>query len=221
MIFAAGLGVRMGDLTRSRPKPLIPVAGQPLLDYALDIAHAARVSRIVVNSHYHPDQIAAHLKGRALISHETTLLDTGGGLRNAAHLLGASPVFTLNSDTVWAGPNALLSLQEAWRPADMDALLLLVPKSRAHARKGGGDFALEEDGRLRRGGDMIYTGAQIIRMDRLKEMPEGAFSLNLCWDAIAQSGRLSGTLYQGQWCDVGHPEGITKAESMLTGAADV
>jgi bifunctional N-acetylglucosamine-1-phosphate-uridyltransferase/glucosamine-1-phosphate-acetyltransferase GlmU-like protein len=89
MIFAAGLGTRMGALTADRPKPLIPVAGLPLLDHALAIARPA-AQRIVVNTHYRADQIAAHLAGTdTLISHEPgPLLETGGGLKAALPLLG-------------------------------------------------------------------------------------------------------------------------------------
>ncbi|MDE3080656.1 MAG: NTP transferase domain-containing protein, partial [Paracoccaceae bacterium] len=81
MLFAAGFGTRMGALTATRPKPLVEVAGRPLIDHALDLASGASVGRIVVNTHYLPDQIAAHLAGRGiLLSHEPQILETGGGL---------------------------------------------------------------------------------------------------------------------------------------------
>ena len=213
MLFAAGFGTRMGDLTRNRPKPLVQVGGKALIDHALDLTKG--MAPRVVNTHYLADQIHAHLAGsNVTISHETTeILDTGGGLRQALPMLGNGPVFTLNSDAVFKGENPLNFLQEHWRPDIMGALLLCVPMERAEGRKGAGDFSLY-DGRLRRGGDLVYTGAQIMRTDRLSDMPQGPFSLNLLWDAMAQDGRLFGVIYPGYWCDVGHPGGIALAEEM-------
>ncbi|EPX82486.1 nucleotidyltransferase family protein [Salipiger mucosus] len=217
MLFAAGFGTRMGTLTADRPKPLIPVAGRPLIDHARALAEDAGASRVVANAHYRADQLAAHLDGTgvALSREAPEILDTGGGLRAALPLLDANPVFTLNTDAVWAGPNPLSALAQAWDPDRMDALLLCVPPAQAVGRKGGGDFTLGSDGRLSRGGDMIYTGAQILRTDRLAGVSDAVFSLNMVWSEMAAEGRLFGQPYGGHWCDVGHPEGIALAEAML------
>ena len=214
MLFAAGFGTRMGALTQDRPKPLIEVAGRPLLDHALDLT--SHLPTRVVNAHYRADQVAAHLHGTGvtLSEEQPDILDTGGGLRHALPLLGTGPVFTLNTDAVWAGPNPLAHLAAHWRD-DMEALLLCVPLDRAVGRQGGGDFSLDAEGRLIRKGDLVYTGAQILRTDRLAGMPAGAFSLNALWNEIARDGTLHGLTYPGHWCDVGHPAGITLAEDML------
>lgn len=214
MIFAAGLGTRMGALTAARPKPLITVAGQPLLDHALHIARAAS-PRIVVNTHYRADQIAAHLTGQPIqLSHEPELLETGGGLRAALPLLNGNPVFTLNSDAVWRGPNPLTTLATAWRD-DMEALLLLLPRTQAIGHTGPGDFTLDAENRLTRAPGLVYSGAQIIRTDDLTAIPEAKFSLNRLWDRMAARGTLYGLPYTGQWCDVGRPESLPLAEAML------
>ena len=89
--------------------------------------------------------------------------------------------------------------------------------ARAIGRAAPGDFSLT-DGRLSRGGDLVYTGAQIIKTDLLADMPKGAFSLNLLWDRMIDRGRLSGIFHDGRWCDVGHPAGLKTAERMLEGA---
>ncbi|WP_113911686.1 nucleotidyltransferase family protein [Roseovarius dicentrarchi] len=222
MLFAAGFGTRMGDLTADRPKPLISVAGRTLLDHALDIAADAGHARIVVNAHYKSDQIAAHLAGRDIaIAYETPdILDTGGGLRAALPLLGAETVYTMNTDAVWRGPNPLRLLSAAWQPDAMDALLLCVPPSRAIGHSGEGDFLMTEAGVLSRGAGLVYSGVQIIKASTLADMPDGAFSLNKVWDKLLATGRLHGCTYPGAWCDVGHPAGITLAEQMLN-APDV
>ena len=223
LLFAAGMGTRMGALTADRPKPLIEVAGRTLLDRALDLADAAGVGRKVVNTHYLGGMIAEHLAGRAdiMLSPETTLLETGGGLAAALPLLGPGPVLTLNTDAVWTGPNPLTSLSVAWDAAAMDALLLLAPKAAATGHRGSGDFDLHADGRLSRGSGYVYLGAQILVPNLLDAIPGPAFSLNAAWDRAIGRGRCSGIIHPGGWCDVGHPAAIALAETLLREAADV
>jgi len=222
MLFAAGLGTRMGVLTAHQPKPLIKVAGRALIDHALE--QVGHVRRIVVNLHYLPDQIRAHLRDRddILFSDETdTVLETGGGLRKAMPLLAQDPVFTMNTDAVWTGENALSQLVRSWNPDIMDALLLLVPRDRAIGHRGAGDFLIAPDGSLSRGPGLVYTGAQIIKTDELSAIAEPAFSLNRLWDGMAAGRRLFGVVHTGGWCDVGRPECIPLAEAMLKEAHDV
>lgn len=224
MLFAAGFGTRMGALTADRPKPLIPVAGRPLIDHALGIARAAGAGRIVVNTHYRADQIAAHLAGTGVrISHEPgPILETGGGLRQALPLLGPGPVAILNSDGIWTGANPLAQLAQAWDGTRMDALLLLLPLTRALSHGGRGDFRLDGQGRLTRGQggeDHVYLGASILNPACLGGREGEAFSLNRPWNGAIAAGRAYGLLHQGQWCDVGRPEGIAVAETLLAGAA--
>lgn len=217
MIFAAGLGTRMRPLTDSLPKPLIPVGGQTLLDRAITLGRAGGSARIVVNTHYLGGMIADHLSGSGIaISHEPgPVLETGGGLRQALPLLGPGPLMTLNPDVVWTGPNPMAALRAAWDPARMDALLMLVPLDRATARVGGGDFALDDAGRIGRRGDFVYGGAQVIDPALLDGIPDRVFSLNRCWDAAIARGRAFGLIHPGGWCDVGRPEAIPVAEALL------
>lgn len=219
MIFAAGFGTRMGALTSSRPKPLLELAGQTLLERAIGLGHSAGVKRAVVNAHYHADQIeaAAARKGVLVSREDPRILDTGGGLRKALPLLGRQIVFTLNPDAMFFGPNPLDVLRTGWPGVETGALLLLVPAERAEMRAGGGDFGIEEGGRLTRGGPLVYTGAQILDTRILHEIDDAVFSLNACWDMLAARGRLHGLVYPGRWCDVGTPEALAHAESLLAG----
>ena len=216
MLFAAGKGTRMGDLTKDRPKPMIEVAGKPLIDHALQIANAADVGPIVVNLHYLPQLLKAHLSGQDIVFSDETdgLLETGGGLRKALPLLCSNPVLTMNTDAVWNGPNPIETLKNAWQP-QMEALLLLVKKQNVSGHLGAGDFGINAEGRLHRAPDLIYTGVQIIRTDVLSEITEDAFSMNLAWDIIAKRNGLFGAVYDGKWCDVGQPSSIPLAEAML------
>lgn len=223
MIFAAGFGTRMGALTETRPKPLIEVAGKPLIEHALRIVDSAGIDTVVANLHYLPEALSNYLapKGVALSLEPDEILETGGGLRQAMTLLGDGPVFTLNSDAVWTGTNPLLQLANAWNPAEMDALLLLLPPDRATGHTGDGDFVADEFGRLTRGPGLVYSGAQIIKTEGLNEIQETSFSLNALWNRMLSEGRLFGIVHSGGWCDVGRPEGIALAESLLQSAGDV
>lgn len=219
MLFAAGFGTRMGALTANKPKPLIEVAGKPLIDHALAIADAANVSKTVVNLHYLGDQIARHLQGRdiALSWERAQILETGGGLKAALPLLESDTVFTLNTDAVWSGQNPLVELQAAWDADKMDALLLLLPATEALGHRGTGDFLIAQDGRISRASGAaapIYLGAQILKTQAISAIPEPVFSLNLLWDRAIAQGRAFGLIHQGGWCDVGRPEGIALAETL-------
>lgn len=218
MLFAAGFGTRMGALTADRPKPLIEVAGKPLIDHAL--AQAEGVGRIVANVHWKPDALVRHLQARGVaVTREDPILETGGGLRAALPLLGEGPVMTLNTDAVWTGENPLSQLRDAWDDGRMDGLLLVLPD--AAAGKGAGDFVMDAEGRLGRAKGargQVYLGAQILRTEGLSAITETVFSLNLLWDRMIAAGRLYGVVHRGGWCDVGHPAGIAEAEAMLARA---
>ncbi len=217
MLFAAGFGTRMGELTQNTPKPLLKVGDKTLLDRTLELTKAISPAHTVVNAHYHHQQVVDHLKETPVqvVVEEPDILETGGGLRNALPLLGDGPVFTSNTDAVWRGPNPFQLLLEAWQPKEMDALLLCLPKESAIGHKGKGDFVLHETGQISRGPGVVYSGIQILKTDGLNDISETSFSLNLLWDQMHKTERLYGLTYPGKWCDVGSPEGITLAEEML------
>ncbi|NJM49627.1 MAG: nucleotidyltransferase family protein [Sphingomonadales bacterium] len=228
MVMAAGLGTRMRPLTNDRPKPLVMVAGKTLIDHSLDKLHEAGVSDIVVNIHYLPEMVTAHLAEKAMdfkitISDESEqLLETGGGLIKALPFLGEDPFFCINSDNIWTenGGIALQKLVGAWDAEHMDALLLVVPVAGAHNHQGAGDFYLSEDGRLERRGErenapFIYTGIQMISHRLLRDPPKGAFSTNILWTRAIDEGRLYGFVHSGEWFDIGSPGAIAPTEARL------
>ena len=226
MILAAGMGKRMRPLTASQPKPLVRVAGKPLIDHALDRLEDAGVAKAVVNVHYLADALEAHIVGRAApavtISDEREeLLETGGGMLKALPRL-PDPFFSLNSDNIWLdGPSsAFHDLSNRWNPDEMDALLLVVPHARAVNFSGAGDFHMDPLGRLRRRisgriAPFIYTGIQLVSRRLMREAPEGAFSTNLLWNRAIEEGRLFGASFTGQWFEVGTPEAIAPTEAAL------
>lgn len=229
MVMAAGLGKRMRPLTASQPKPMVRVAGKPLIDHALDRLAEAGVAKAVVNIHYLADALEAHLGARrkpaiAISDEREALLETGGGMiRALPHL--PDPFFCLNADNVWLdGPqNAFAELSARWNPDEMDALLLLVSHARAVNFGGIGDFYMDPRGRLsrKRAGRVapfIYTGIQLVSHRLLRDAPEGRFSTNLLWDRAIAEGRLYGASFTGLWFEVGSPQAIGPTEEALRSA---
>ncbi|MEM7439862.1 MAG: nucleotidyltransferase family protein [Pseudomonadota bacterium] len=220
MIFAAGFGTRMRDLTKDMPKPMLPVAGRPMIDHALDHVFAAGISQAVVNTHYLAPVIEAHLKGRPNVTtlrEEPDVLETGGGLRNALPQLGSGPVVTMNPDAIFIGPNPvefLLSSQ-----AGNAATLLLLPRHKALSHGGRGDFDMDASRTLSwrdgEAADYIYTGVQLIDPKGLQEIPEKKFSLRLLWEKYMEDDDVKGVVYPGSWIDVGTPEGLASADAEL------
>jgi N-acetyl-alpha-D-muramate 1-phosphate uridylyltransferase len=224
MVMAAGLGTRMRPLTNDRPKPMVMLAGKPLLDHCLDQLRLAQIGKIVVNVHYLPEQVEAYLAAHAQdfdvhVSDERgLLLETGGGLVKAAPFLPEEPFFCINSDNIWIdGPsNSLCNLAAHWDGDMMDALLLVVPRERAHCHSGRGDFFVGDDGRLQRRGihdfaPFVYIGIQLISHRLLKGAPDGPFSTNVLWDRAIANGRLYAIEHQGDWFDIGSPQAIKAA----------
>lgn len=231
MVLAAGLGKRMRPLTASRPKPLIEVAGKPLLDHILDRLHAAGVEKVVVNVHYLADAIEAHLARNphgldiTVSDERSLLLETGGGMVKAAPLIESDPFLVVNSDNLWLdGPaDTLKLLASHWDTGRMDALLLLVPHARAGNHGGLGDFHMDRTGRLRRRersrvAPFVYTGIQIVSKRLLDGAPDGPFSINRQWDRAIEEGRCFGAVHQGLWFDVGTPQSIRATELTLEDA---
>lgn len=228
MLMAAGLGKRMRPLTATRPKPLVRVAGQALIDHALDRIEDAGIRRTVVNVHYLADAVEAHLQARArqtgadypVSDERARLLETGGGLINALPLLGDAPFLCANSDNLWInGPgDSIRLLASRWDDAEMDALLLVIPHARATGHRGLGDFHLDPQGRLsrRKSGRVapfVYTGVQIISPRLIKDPPSDVFSTNIFWDRAIAQGRAYGMTHSGLWFDVGTPEAIPLVEA--------
>jgi MurNAc alpha-1-phosphate uridylyltransferase len=225
MIIAAGLGLRMRPLTDHRPKPLIEVAGKPLIDYGMDRLREAGIQKAVVNGHYLADQIRLWSKQQTspetIFSDERAeILDTGGGIAKALPLLGEQPFFVLNSDSFWIDGKvpSLSRLRNAWNDATMDCLLLLCHVDRTIGYDGQGDFLLGRDGRLIRQkgpGALAYIGGYLVHPRLFAGVAVEKFSMNVLWDKAILRGRLHGIAHSGKWLHVGTPAAIALAEAEL------
>ena len=230
MVLAAGLGTRMRPLTDDRPKALVEVGGRVLIDHMLDRLVEAGVETAVVNVHAFADRLEAHLMARQarglgpriVISDERPqALETGGGIRNALPLLGESPVWVANIDSVWieSGSPALDAVAAAWDPDRMDVCLLLAPTAGSLGFHDSGDVFLE-DGVVRfkapgEAAPLVYVGVHICKPAITADGPEGPFSLTPIWKSLAADNRVHGVSPEGLWMHVGDPGARDLAEAKL------
>lgn len=220
MVFAAGLGTRMGALVEDKPKPMLPINNRPLIDRTLDMVQNAGCTRAVVNLHYKAGVLESHLRHRTIpqivfSDERAELLETGGGLREAARFFEQTVVFTVNSDVIWGRTNPLSELSASWR-TEMSALLLLGPRSRVRPKAARADFTLDNSGRISRAkgaSGYTYLGAQIIDAKACDAGPDGPFSLNLIWDELIVQGRAFGLVYHDEWTDIGSAEAYAAAQA--------
>jgi MurNAc alpha-1-phosphate uridylyltransferase len=226
MILAAGFGTRMRPITEHTPKPLIPLCGRTLLDHGIDRLVAVGVKRVVVNTHYKAPMMAEHLAQRhdieIVLSHEETLLDTGGGVKNALKHLGDA-FYVMNADVFWLNGRtpALTRLAHAWDPARLDALMLVQRTTSAIGYEGIGDFAVDPMGNVRRRAErevvpFLFAGIEILSRRLFEGAPDGVFSLNQLWNKAIASGRLKAIIHDGEWFHVGTPQGLAASEDRLT-----
>lgn len=236
MLLAAGLGTRMRPITNTMPKPLVPLAGRTLIDRVLDWMQMGQVQQVVVNSHYLSDMLHTHLQSRTVphitLSHEETLLETGGGIVNALSKLGEGPFLSANSDTlcVDAQESAIARLAQHWDDESMDALLLLQPIERTLGFHGKGDFFLNEDKTLRRRGDadsapFVFTGVQLLHPRAFSATRVEPFSMNVIYDknrkADGSLPRICGLVHDGSWLHIGDPSALAEAEKWLKDGGDL
>ncbi|MGB3877456.1 MAG: nucleotidyltransferase family protein [Shinella zoogloeoides] len=230
IVLAAGLGTRLRPITDTMPKPLVPIAGKPMIDYGLDALAEAGVKRAVVNVHHFADQMTAHLASRTVpeifLSDETDrLMNSGGGLAKGLKLLGREPVLVMNADLFWIGekPGQKTNLQrlaESFDPETMDILMLCVKLEDTTGHNGKKDFSLDTEGRLIRyregsGTPVIYAGALALMPALFDDAPDDAFNLNIYFDRAIEAGRLRGIMLEGHWITVGTPEAIGAAEAVI------
>ncbi len=226
-ILGAGFGSRMRPLTDTIPKPMVQLAGKPLIDHVIDRLASVGVKKIVVNVHYLADVLVTHLRQRndveLIISDERNeLLDTGGGVYKALPHFGDEPFFIHNSDSVWVenGHNNLAELIKKFDPQKMDNLLCLANKNTSLGYDGNGDFLLSNEGLISRKpsdvtSDHVFIGASIATKNLFEKSPEGSFSLNKLWDVSIAKNRVYGIKHQGIWMHVGTTEALSEAEDCI------
>jgi MurNAc alpha-1-phosphate uridylyltransferase len=216
MILAAGRGERMRPLTLEKPKPLLEVGGKPLLVWHVERLAAAGIRELVVNLSWLGDRIPAALGDGTrygvrlqYVDEGPEPLETGGGIRNALHLLGDGPFVVVNGDVWTDAPVPPLPA-----PGRL-AHLVLVRNPEHHPR---GDFALE-CGECRLEGPRRHTfaGVASYRPELFASLPAGRFPLKPILDRAIHSGRATAELHGGRWTDVGTPARLVALDAELRG----
>jgi MurNAc alpha-1-phosphate uridylyltransferase len=225
MVLAAGYGTRLMPLTERMPKPLVPVADKPMIEYALDRLIAYGIEEVVVNVSHHKEQLLDYLSAfKSLsftISEEAEPLETGGGLKQALPLLGNEPLFTINSDIIWFDETetALERLTRNWDDAKMDFLLLAQSKAKAVGHDKGEDhlFIKRENtlGWNEPDAPYIIAGIGILHPRVLLNAPDGKFSVKILWHQALAQNRLFCLPHHGQWFQTGTIADIKKAEEQF------
>jgi MurNAc alpha-1-phosphate uridylyltransferase len=230
MVLAAGYGTRLKPLTDRMPKPLIPVAGKPMIEYALDKLRAYGIEEVIINASHLKDQLTAYLSAfndlTIKISEEAEPLETGGGLKKALPLLGHEPFFTINSDIIWLDEqeSALERLARHWDDAKMDVLLLTQPKAKAIGHDKGEDHLfIKRDNTFdwnEREAPYIIAGIGIMHPRILLNAPDGKFTVKILWHQALAQNCLFCLPHQGQWFQTGTIEDIKTAEKNLKKPGD-
>lgn len=215
MILAAGLGKRMRPLTDHCPKPLLPVAGKPLIVHHLERLATAGIRDVVINVSYRAEQIVTALgdgstHGVSIAwSREATPLETGGGIRQALPLLGDAPFLLVNGD-VWSDfdPASLPPL------GDDLAHLVLVDNPDHHPI---GDFHLDAAGRVHPQGEprLTYAGIGLLDPALVAHQAPGEFPLAPLLREAINAERVGATHHRGLWVDVGTPERLAELDREL------
>jgi MurNAc alpha-1-phosphate uridylyltransferase len=218
MILAAGLGKRMRPLTDNTPKPLLVVAGKPLIVYHIEALVAAGVTDIVINHAYLGEQIVQALgngenfAANIVYSAETEPLETGGGIVKALPLLGDEPFILCNGD-VWTDYPFKQLLSPTLLSHTTDRAHLVMIENPEHNPQG--DFLLADDGVITlegKGSSLTYSGISVLHPNLFADSPEGAFPLLPPLQKAIAEGAVTGERYAGRWTDVGTPERLYQLE---------
>lgn len=210
MILAAGRGERLRPITDEIPKALVEVNGEVLLERHLKTLSQAGVGTVVINLGWRGEQIVERVGSGSKFGLEIiyspendNVLETGGGIHRALPVLGKDPFWVVNADTYTD-----FRLHQVILEDSMLGHLILVPTPE---HRECGDFDLV-DGLVSSGGTrpLTYSGIALYRPELLAEQDAGRFSLVPLMREAADSGRLSGSVYEGLWEDIGTPERLAK-----------
>jgi MurNAc alpha-1-phosphate uridylyltransferase len=225
-ILAAGMGTRLRPYTDNCPKPMVEIGGRPIIDQVLDRLQEAGVTDVTVNLHYMAGMMETHLRQRSAprltFSHETALLDTGGGVKNALGTMGRNPFFITAGDSVWTdGPPgaALDRMVAAWDPAKMDMLLLLQPLTHMTLTEGRGDYDVLPDGRAVRSRDKsgvaMWTSVRLCKPSLFDDTPDGPFSFLTLMDRAEAQGKLYALMHDGDWHHISTPSDLERVNAAI------
>ena len=217
MILAAGRGERMRPLTDQMPKPLLPVAGKPLIVWHIERLRAAGITELVINHAWQGEQLEAALGDGAALgvqilwSREGEALETLGGIVKALPLLGEAPFLVVNGD-IWCD----IAFGQLSLPADCLATLVLVDNSVQHPK---GDFVLQQ-GRVLAEGEprLTFSGVGLYHPALFAGCQPGKAPLAPLLRTAMVRQQVAGVHHRGRWFDIGTPARLQQLDQLLRAA---
>jgi NDP-sugar pyrophosphorylase family protein len=231
MILAAGRGRRLAPLTDHTPKPLVPVAGRPIIEHLIEFLRAGGIERVVINLHHLGDRIEAALgDGRRLgveiqYSREREIRDTGGGIRHAERLLAGEPFVVANGDSLLE--LSLRAVLDAHTSSGAIATMVVRPDPDPYA---WGAVEIDATDRVRRiasrpdGVDptglraLMFPGLHVFEPEIFEWLdPNGAFSITrVTYPRLLAAGRLvRAFVTEGRWITIDTAEALASADREL------
>ncbi len=213
MVLAAGMGKRMGAISNETPKPLIKIAGKPLIVWHLEKLESAGFQKVVINLFHLGSQIENTIDQRApksievQFSREKYLLDTAGGIAKALPLIGESPFAVINGDIFTEYNFAKLKTQvlEIGKNSNISGHLVLVANPNHNPK---GDFSLEKNLiSKKKENALTFSGISIFKRELFANVSTKEPSrLSSLIEKAASQKNITGSFYSGDWFDVGTPQ---------------
>lgn len=223
MVLAAGLGKRLGNITKDIPKPLLPIGNTCCLEITVNALKTAGFKRIIINTHYHADQIENYMRRfhdlEIILSFEPELLETAGGVRKVLHEFDNKPFIVANADMYWQDetPSIIHKMANAMQESD-DFCLCVTPLHNAQGHPGQGDFVLN-NGLLKRPLEQelnryVYIGIQMIHPRILADLPIAPHSFSGMYTESGNNNNLRGVIFNSLCVDIGCVDGLNLARKL-------
>ncbi len=234
MVLAAGFGTRLRPLTLEKPKPLIPIAGVPLIDVTLGLMLRAGIERVAVNTHYLGEQITTHLSQNWAglvkhVVHEAEILGTAGGLRSLYDVLQPDgPVLVMNADALIDLDIEALYQRHSQNKSDVTLVLRDAPEKDQY-----GTLGVNREGFVRSilndgfnpddiAARYMFCGIHIIEPHVFKRIPIDTFSgtISDIYPKLLQDGIIGAYMHDGYFDDIGTIDRLNRNENaILDGSA--
>ena len=217
----------MMPITQDIPKPLVKVGNETLIRRTLDQLQIVGIKNITINLHYLGNKIEEELEdfldASITYSKEETLLDTGGGIKNALDTIPDKVFFITSGDgylvDIDRNGDALHKMLNAWDPKKMDILVLLQPVSSMVLTQGIGDYDFQTDGKVMRShnksGTHMFTSVRLVKKSIFDGCPDGEFSFLQCMDKAEENGTLYGIENPGMWHHISTPDDLKNVNESL------
>ena len=201
LILCAGLGKRLNPITLKKPKPLLEINNETVLEKTINLIKELGINKIIINTFYLKDHFSNFIKSKNfnvdidIVEDGENLLDTGGGILNMINQSNDDNFIIFNPDTIWSNDykNEILKMEEIYFLRKLENILLLVNKNLSFDKNLKGDFNLSNNIISKKDElDFIYIGCQIINKKILISQNLKKFSILNIWNKLIDNKKLFG-----------------------------